>query len=96
MTMPTDATAASITRVLALASTVWNAMVLADMHGDRHRLDRLREAVQHAPSGLILVNQLVERKHTLFGQDHYGINAYKVTRQTGGIRRWAEARAVPQ
>jgi|SRR5262252_7185256 len=96
LTMPPDATDASITRVLSLASTVWNAMVLADVQGDRHHLDRLREAVQHAPGGLTLVNQLVERKRTLFGQDNYCIGAYKVTRQAGEIRLWAEARTVPQ
>jgi len=95
-TMPADATDASFTRVLSLASTVWNAMVLADVQGDRHYLDRLREAVQHAPGGLALVTQLVERKRTLFGQDHYCIGAYKVTRQAGEIRLWAEARTVPQ
>src|SRR5262252_4264980 len=82
--------------LLSLASTVWNAMVLADVQGDRHHLDRLREAVQHAPGGLTLVNQLVERKRTLFGQDNYCIGAYKVTRQAGEIRLWAEARTVPQ
>jgi hypothetical protein len=94
-TMPGDATDASLTRVLALASTVWNAMVLADVHGDRHHLDRLREAVQHAPGGLTLVIQLVERKRTLFGRDHSCIGAYTVTRQAGVIRLWAEARTVP-
>lgn len=94
-TMPADASDAALTRVLSLASAVWNALVLDAGHGDGQHLARLREAVQHAPGGVTLLNQLVERKRTLFAQDTYGIGAYTVTRQAGEIRLWVEARTVP-
>ena len=67
--LPEDGNAAQMEHALKIAYTMWNAMVLEEVKGDRHTLDLLHAAVVQHPEATILINALIDRKQTWFGSD---------------------------
>jgi hypothetical protein len=84
-TLPEDGNAAQMEHALKIAYTMWNAMVLEEVKGDRHTLDLLHAAVVQHPEATILINALIDRKQTLFGSDHRLIGTYHVITKHGQL-----------
>jgi len=61
---------------LKIAFTIWNAVVYADNVGDSSILDKLKRASSDTKF-VQLINQLIERKRTLFGTDDRLVGDYK-------------------
>jgi len=61
---------------LKIAFTIWNAVVYADNVGDGSILDKLKRASSDTKF-VQLINQLIERKRTLFGTDDRLVGDYK-------------------
>ncbi len=77
---------------LRIAFTSWNAVVYADVRGDDKFLDQMRNLPANMLGVSSLVEGLIERKRTLFGDDHRLIGKYEVTRTEDGFNVRAEAR----
>ena len=77
---------------LRIAWTVWNAVVYADVAKNCRTLDTLRSLMDGEPESTELVEALIERKRTLFGDDHRLIGEYTLFLKDGEIRLRAEAR----
>ena len=77
---------------LRVAFTAWNAVVLADVRMDDQYLNQIRRLTAGNPENSSLVEGLIERKRTLFGDDPRMIGEYRVTRTEDGFNLWAEAR----
>ena len=93
--LPDDASAAYVEGVLKTPHVVWNAIVLSEVTGDRHFLDHIQAAMTQLPEGAALVNLLIQRKRTMFGQDHRLIGRYTIVEKRGELVLRAEARAAP-
>lgn len=99
VTMPEDATEASIEKVLSIAFVVWNGIVLDGVNGNDYYMTKVTEQASGHPASKAVVVQLAERKRTLFRDDQRLIGNYKVTRKHGELNLWAEARdpySIPQ
>jgi hypothetical protein len=83
---------AQMKRPLNVAWTVWNAVVYADAAKNNHTLELLRSSTDQAPEAEALVEALIERKRTLFADDHRLIGEYEVFHKDGELRLRAEAR----
>ncbi len=77
---------------LKVAFTAWNAVVLADFRMDDQYLNQIRHLTAGNAESSSLVEGLIERKRTLFGDDPRMIGEYRVTRTEDGFNLWAEAR----
>lgn len=77
---------------LRIAFASWNAVVYAEVRGDNKFLDQLRNLPADLLEVSYLVEGLIERKWTLFGDDHRLIGEYEVTRTKDGFNLRAEAR----
>ena len=77
---------------LMIAWTVWNAVVDADAGENKQMLDKVRASMGHDPQLKAFGKFLIDRKRTLFGDDHRLIGEYKLFRKDGEIRLRAEAR----
>jgi hypothetical protein len=84
---------AQMEQPLKIAWTVWNAVVYADIAGNSRILEGVRTSMERDPESKELVESLVDRKRTLFGDDPRLIGEYKLFRKGGEIRVRAEARA---
>jgi len=89
---PSKATARDIERVLSTAFTVWNAVVYESVRGDGRYLAQLRQAMATELDLAILLELMISRKKTEFGDDHRLIGEYKVTRRKDEWRVRVEAR----
>ena len=78
---------------LGVAFTAWNAVVLADVRMDDQYLNQIRRLTAGNTETSSLVEGLIERKRTLFGDDPRMIGEYRVTRTEDGFNLWAEARS---
>ncbi|MBI2479150.1 MAG: hypothetical protein HYV60_11105 [Planctomycetia bacterium] len=87
-----NATEAQMEQPLKIAWTVWNAVVYADVAKNGHTLDLLRSSMECDVESRELVEALIERRRTAFGDDHRLIGDYKLFRNDGEIRLRAEAR----
>lgn len=87
-----NATEAQMEQPLKIAWTVWNAVVYADVAKNGHTLDLLRSSMERDVESRELVEALIERRRTAFGDDHRLIGDYKLFRNDGEIRLRAEAR----
>jgi hypothetical protein len=87
-----NATEAQMEQPLMIAWTVWNAVVYADVGENGHMLDSVRTSMGHDPQLKGFVEALIDRKRTVFGDDHRLIGEYKLFRKDGEIRLRAEAR----
>lgn len=87
-----NATEAQMEQPLKIAWTVWNAVVYADVAKKGHTLDLLRSSMERDFESKVLVEALIERKRTVFGDDQRLIGEYNLFRKDGEIRLRAEAR----
>lgn len=88
-------TEAQIEQPLMIAWTVWNAVVYADAGANKQMLENVRTSMGHDPQLKGFVEFLIDRKRTLFDDDHRLIGEYKLFRKDGEIRLRAEARDPP-
>jgi len=67
--VPDDASLKQIEEVLQFPATVWNAVVLEDSISDGSFMKQLRRCVARQPIPAAMVEQLIQRKRALFGDD---------------------------
>jgi hypothetical protein len=89
----TEATAAETEAALKIAFTVWNAVVYADAVGETQVLDDVRKATAQEPDLAALIGGMIERKRSLFGDDHRLVGDYKFIERDGRKMFRVEARA---
>jgi hypothetical protein len=87
-----EATEHEMENALQIAFTVWNAVVYDAVNRSRRWVDQLRDLAGHDRHIRALVEQLVTRKQSLFGNDHRLIGEYQLHRRQGELRLRAEAR----
>lgn len=83
---------AQMEQPLQIAWTVWNAVVYADVAKNKRTLELLRSSMAQALESKVLVEALIERKRTLFADDHRLIGEYELFHKDGEVRLRAEAR----
>lgn len=91
--LPTPMKREDIEKILKIAFTVWNVVVYADVRGDEHFVAELRKSVSSAVEVEIIINNLISRKRTLFGDDQRLIGEYKLTMNKGELKLRVEARS---
>ncbi len=91
--LPTPTTREDIEKILKIAFMVWNSVVYADVRGDEHFLAELRKNTSSAVEMEIIINNLINRKRTFFGDDQRIIGEYKLTIKKEGLNLRAEARS---
>lgn len=79
--------------VLRLASTVWNAVVFDTVRGNTEWVTKVRKQVADQPPLAALMEQMILRKKSLFGDDLRLVGEYKLVEQDGERRLRVEARA---
>jgi len=84
-------TEAQMEQPLRIAWTVWKAVVYADAGKNGHMLDSVRKSMCQDPHVKGLVEGLIDRKRTAFGDDDRLIGDYTLFRRDGEIRLRAEA-----
>lgn len=77
---------------LNIAFTVWNAVAYADLVNKTHILEMVRSPVGKNRAMLALLEGLIQRKRTHFGDDERLIGFYEIFRRNGEMRVRAEAR----
>lgn len=87
-----EATEHEMDNALKIAFTVWNATVFDAVDRSSDWLDQVRDLAGHDPRVRALVEQLVARKKSLFGNDLRLIGKYQRFRRHGELRLQAEAR----
>lgn len=75
-----------------VAYTVWNAVVIADVLGDDRYLAEAHHRLGSDPVAAALVEMLISRKRTLFGDDARIIGTYDVRESADGFTVRADAR----
>ena len=65
-----DATEHDMEEVLKIAFTVWNAVVYETANGEVRFLNMLRDSTSPEPYLAAMIEQLIARKRSLFGDDH--------------------------
>jgi hypothetical protein len=88
----TEATKHEMDSALQIAFTVWNAAVFDAVDRSSGWLDQLRDLAGQDPRVRALVEQLVVRKQSLYGNDLRLIGKYRLFRRRGELRLRAEAR----
>jgi hypothetical protein len=80
---------------LQIAFTVWNAVVYDAVQGGDRWVSQVRRLAGNAPDPgvLMLVEQMIARKRSLFGDDQRLIGEYQFVRRNGELRLRAEARS---
>lgn len=89
---PRGATREQLTAALTVAFTAWNAVIYADVVNEPAYLKWIQRLLRTKPEGMAMLNQMVERKRTLFGNDHRLIGNWEITAGTDGPLLRAEAR----
>ena len=91
--LPTEVPERRAREALTVASTVWNAVIFADVLNDDQHLNEVFDAffVGTSRGGGALVEQLIARKRTMFADDERLIGNFEVTRTEEGINVHAEA-----
>ncbi len=87
-----DATEKEMEGALKIAFTVWNAVVFDAVNRSNRWLDQVRDLAGHDPRVQAIVEELIARKQSLFGNDHRLIGEYRLYRHHGELRLRAEAR----
>lgn len=85
-------TAQEVEKVLQLASTIWNAVVLDMVHGNNEWVTRVRRQMAGHPSLEALVEEMILRKRSLFDRDLRLIGEFKILGKEGEWRLRVEAR----
>jgi hypothetical protein len=86
------ATVDQMEQTLKIAFTVWNGVVYDKVNGNSHYLDMARKLTCHDRRIAALVEQLIARKHKLFGNDDRLVGEFKFIRKGGNLHLRAEAR----
>ncbi len=86
------ATAQEVEKVLQLAATIWNAVVLDAARGNTAWVTRVRSQVAGHPPLEALVEQMILRKRSLFGHDLRLVGDFKILGKEGEWRLRVEAR----
>ena len=86
------ATKKQVERILKTAFTVWNSVVFDTINGNNHYVTEIRQLTVGDPASSMLVEQMIDRKNTMFPDDQRLIGEYKLTKKPGEWRLWAEAR----
>jgi hypothetical protein len=87
-----EATEHEMEEAMQIAFTVWNAVVFDAVDCSSRWVDQLRDLAGHDPHVRPIIEQLVARKQTLFGNDHRLVGEYQLYRHHGELRLRAEAR----
>ncbi len=77
---------------LKVTFTVWNGVVYDKVNGNSHFVDGMRTESRHNRHVAVLIEQLIARKRTQFGDDDRLVGEYKFICKSGEIRLPAEAR----
>jgi|SRR5581483_2596683 len=77
---------------LQIAFTVWNAVIFADMLNDHRHLTEIRRLTAENHETVLIMEQMITRKRSLFGDDARLIGTWEVTRTADGINLRADAR----
>ena len=88
----TSATKEQMNQVLQIAFTVWNAVVYESVNSDTQYLQMARDLTNGQPEIGALINQLIQRKRRLFGDDHRLVGEFKLTLKNGELNLRVEAR----
>jgi len=86
------ATEYEMNQVLQIAFVVWNAVVYESVKQDAHCLEMLQDLTASEPEIVLLVDQLIERKRSQYGNDHRIVGDFKLTIRSGELNLRAEAR----
>jgi hypothetical protein len=80
---------------LQIAFTVWNSVVYDAAQGGNRWVSQVRSLAAEAPDPgvLLLVEHMIARKRSLFGDDQRLIGQYKFVRRRGELRLRAEAKS---
>jgi hypothetical protein len=90
--LPTRATERQARKAFQLSFTVWNAVIFADVLQDHRHLDEIRRLTAGVPEMVVLIEQLIARKRTLFAEDERLIGNWELRQEKEGVHLWAEAR----
>ncbi len=77
--------------LLGMAYTTWNAVVFADVLENPRHLNELRRQTAPDPDFSALIEQLIDRKRTLFADDQRTIGKWEMTWTPSGISLTAVA-----
>jgi hypothetical protein len=86
-------TAQEVEKVLQLTSTIWNAVVLDTVRGNKEWVTRVRSQMAGHPPLEALVEQMILRKQSLFGHDLRLVGEFSIIDKDGEWRLRVEARA---
>jgi hypothetical protein len=81
--------------VLKIAFTIWNAVVLDAVSGNSQYVNEIRKYLSGHVMQAALVEQMISRKQTMFGNDHWMIGDFRISKKDGEWHLWAEARKPP-
>jgi hypothetical protein len=84
-----------IDTVLKVAFTIWNSVVLDTTNNSPHYVKELRRYLAGHVLPEALVEQMIFRKQTMFGNDLRMIGNYRIVKKNGEWHLWAEARKPP-
>jgi hypothetical protein len=87
-----EATDQELEQVFMVAFTVWNAVVFDAVAGNHRQVEEMRKLTAHDPGIQAVVEHLIARKQSLFGNDDRLIGEYRLERRQGELRLRAEAR----
>uniref|UniRef100_A0A832A298 Uncharacterized protein n=1 Tax=Desulfacinum infernum TaxID=35837 RepID=A0A832A298_9BACT len=79
-------------KALRIAFTVWNSVVYDTVNGNSNFVTELKKYVADDPSAEALIERMISRKKTMFGDDLRLIGDYKIMNKKGQWRLRAEAR----
>jgi hypothetical protein len=85
-------TAQEVEKVLQLASTIWNAVVLDTVRGGNEWMTKIRSQTAGHPPLEAMVEQMIVRKQSLFGHDLRLVGEFKILGTEGEWRLRVEAR----
>jgi len=85
-------TTQEVEKVLQLASTIWNAVVLDTVRGSKEWLTKVRNQTAGHPPLQAMVEQMIARKQSLFGHDLRLVGEFKILGNEGEWRLRVEAR----
>jgi hypothetical protein len=85
-------TAQEVEKVLQLASTIWNAVVLDRVRGNNEWVTRVRSQMAGHPPFEALVEEMILRKQSLFDHDLRLVGEFKILGKEGEWRLRVEAR----
>lgn len=92
-TEPQSRTREEIDGALKLALIVWNALVFDTVRGNTDWVMRVRKQVVEQPPVATLVEELIVRKQTQFGNDLRLVGQYEIVERDGEWRLRVEARS---